>query len=230
MAEVTGSAGGWRAVRPDFPMIGAGFPHIGMRREPTAGGLPVYGVAVARLAWWWAGCGCWRRAGLGAAEPCWVCCGAGGAPAAARVPMGRGTGAYGERSQRISLKMLPVGRGAGAGPPGTARRMTQQSPQHQGAPGYRVSPPRPRRGGGPIGGGGAAGLSCHPGRPGRSRRAVTPRGATGQRHQAAARAAAGPVGWRSAEALRRVIAPGGGYPARSPSGTAGARGGALLPR
>ena len=45
---------------------------------------------------------------------------------------GRGADAYGERIQRISLKMLPIGVGAGAGPPGTARRMTQRSPQHQG--------------------------------------------------------------------------------------------------
>ena len=69
----------------------------------------------------------WVRAPgwIGAAEPCWVCCDAGGAPA-------RVTGAYGERIQRISLKMLPVGGGAGAGPPGTAGRRTQQSPQHQG--------------------------------------------------------------------------------------------------
>ena len=72
----------------------------------------------------------WRRGSCasGHAEPCWVCCDAGGAPAGSPVPMGSG-------SQRISLKMLPVGRGCGrraAGPPGTARRMTQQSPQHQG--------------------------------------------------------------------------------------------------
>jgi hypothetical protein len=91
----------------------------------TTDGLPVYGVVAARTARMWARCGCWRWAGVGAAEPCWVCCDAGGAP-------GRGTGAYGERFQRIALRMLPVGRGVGAGPPGAARRMTQQSPQHQG--------------------------------------------------------------------------------------------------
>ena len=62
---------------------------------------------------------------IGAAGLCWVCCDAGGTRAGAAVLTG-------ERSQRISLKMLPVGGGAGAGPPGAARRMTRQSPQHQG--------------------------------------------------------------------------------------------------
>ena len=57
-----------------------------------------------------------------------------------------------------ALKMLPVGGGAGAGPPGMARRRTQQSPQHQGH--------GARCGGVPIGGTRAAGLSCHRGLPG----------------------------------------------------------------
>ena len=54
-----------------------------------------------------AGCGCWRRAEIGAAELCWVCCDAGCAPA-------RGAGAYGERNQRISLNLRAVGRICGS--------------------------------------------------------------------------------------------------------------------
>ena len=154
-----------------------------MRREPTADRLPVYGLVAPRTARKpgqrrahplrrtvpqalrrtvpqgrlsraafrsCCGCGCWRRAGSGAAEPCWVCCDRWRCP-------GRGAGAYRERSQRISLRMLPVDGGAGAGPPGTARRMTQQSPQHQGYLVAAVRPQRPRGRrcavpGGPIGG------------------------------------------------------------------------------
>ena len=70
---------------------------------------------------------CSRRAGSGAAEPCGVCCDAGGAPAGAAVLMGSVVSAY-----PLTTRMLPVGGGAGAGPPGTAPRRTQQSPQHQG--------------------------------------------------------------------------------------------------
>ena len=55
--------------------------------------------------------------------------------------------------------MLPIGGRAGAGPPGTARRMTQQSPQHQGhlvtGPGHSARGGGGARcGGGPIGDGG----------------------------------------------------------------------------
>ena len=58
-----------------------------------------------------------HNAGLdqGAAEPRWVSCDAGGAPR-------RGAGVYGERSQRISLRMHPVGRGDPDGTPGTPRK------------------------------------------------------------------------------------------------------------
>ena len=143
---------------PSAPLsvTGSGLSAIGMRREPAADGLPVDGVVAARTAWMWAGCGCWRGAGCG----CWRRAGSGrlsragsavtlDAPAGSPVLMGSIFS-----GQRISLEKLPVDGGAGAGPPGAARRMTQQSPQHQG---YRVRPqlPRGRRRGGAARGRGA---------------------------------------------------------------------------
>jgi hypothetical protein len=89
------------------------------------------------------GCGCWRRAGSGAVEPCWVCCDAGGAPAGAAVPMG----------------WFSVGIPENApGRRGCRRRAAGYGPEKDsavtaapGAPCYRVRPQRPRGGGGRCG-------------------------------------------------------------------------------
>ena len=105
----------------------------------------------------------------GAAEPCWACCGAG--------RYRRGTGAYGERSQRISPENAP-GSGAprAAGPPGTARRTTQQSPQHQEhprLPGRGPSARGRRSGAGAAVRGAAAGRSGAAAQPGSAAIPVT---------------------------------------------------------
>ena len=96
----------------------------------------------------WAGCGCGRRAGSGAAELCWVCRDTGGAPA-------RGGGAYGERSQPISLgaENAPGRRGCRRRAAGNGAEKDSAVTAAPGAPAYGARPQRPRGGGGRCGAG-----------------------------------------------------------------------------
>ncbi len=178
-------------------------PYRDAEGNPPLDGLPVYGVVAARSAWGWAGCGCWRRAGLGAAEPCWVCCGAGGA----RPRRGCLWGAYsadipgnapGRRGRRR--------RAAGYGPANDSA--VTAAP---GAPGYRARPQRPRRRCAarvPVVGAPARGRRCRRGGggPATGRQAAAPgrrhaARAAGRRGGGGARRGGGPIGGGGAAGL-----------------------------
>ena len=153
---------------------GERFQRIGMRREPPADGLPGVwrggsedGVDVARM---WALAPGW----IGAAEPCW-------SAVTLEVPRPARRCLWGAYSADIP-ENAPGRRGAGAGPPGTARSMAQPSPQHQG---HLVTGPGHSARGAAVRGAGAgrsgAGRSGSPGR----RWAQLPSGSPGRRRATA---------------------------------------------
>ena len=127
--------------------MGSAFSATGMRREPTADGLPVYGAVAARTAWMWAGCGCWRRAGSGRLSRA-------GSAVTLEVPRPRHRCLWGALSADIP-ENAPGRRGRRCRAAGYGAENDSAVTAAPGAPGYRVRPQRPRGGGTRRGGGGA---------------------------------------------------------------------------